>query len=321
MRFLMMIAFIFLMTINLAHCGQGLAQKRDLDLKSGGGRIHVGHLEHRQLTEASGLAPSRLSNEILWVINDGGNSPWLYAVNIRGKSLGVVQVASANNHDWEDLASFCWKQSSYLLIADVGDNNRQRRHGTIYIIKEPKINLKTANQKPLTAYPEWMIRFQYADGPKDCEAVAVDTAAQKIILLSKRTNPPALYELPLRPASNTGTINACRLGHLAPLPSPFTGNQIDFNWQRLFASQPTALDIRATNDAAALLTYSGVYLFYRDDDANWQTTFAKSPRLLHLHGLQQAEAACFSHDGRSIFVTTEKEPAPLLRFEIPQQGH
>ncbi|MDJ0914053.1 MAG: hypothetical protein QNI95_10805 [Desulfobacterales bacterium] len=320
MRFLIKLAVIFL-TGNLAHCGPRLGQEPDLDLNSAEGWVHVGYLEHHRLTEASGLAPSRLTNEILWVINDSGNAPRLYAIHIRGQALGVVRLANADNHDWEDLASFRWRQSSYLLIADVGDNARQRRRSTLYIIKEPQIDLTSANPKPMTALPEWIIRFQYPDGPKDCEAVAVDTAAQKIVLLSKRTKPPRLYELPLRPADNTGILTARRLGHLAPLPSPSTKNQIDFGWQRLFMAQPTALDIRATNDVAALLTYAGLYLFYRANDANWQATFARTPRLLRLPSLQQAEAACFSHDGRSIFITSEKKPAPLLRFDIPSHFH
>jgi hypothetical protein len=55
----------------------------------------------------------------------------------------------------------------------------------------------------------WRVRFRFEDGPRDCEAMAVDPEQPRALLLSKRTEPPVLYELTLLPG--------------APLPSRLAG--------------------------------------------------------------------------------------------------
>ena len=66
-----------------------------------GEALKVGHLANPQITEASGLASSRLYPSVLWIINDGGNDPLLFAVGIDGADLGTFRVDGAENYDWE----------------------------------------------------------------------------------------------------------------------------------------------------------------------------------------------------------------------------
>jgi hypothetical protein len=69
------------------------------------GPITTGTLP-RALHEASGFAASRRTPELLWVHNDRGSRPVLYAVSPDGTLRGVVRVTGAAATDWEDLASF-----------------------------------------------------------------------------------------------------------------------------------------------------------------------------------------------------------------------
>ena len=39
--------------------------------------------ENQRIRESSGLAPSRLSREVLWTINDSGHPPELFAVGLQ----------------------------------------------------------------------------------------------------------------------------------------------------------------------------------------------------------------------------------------------
>ena len=87
-----------------------------------------------------------------------------------------------------------------LLAAAAGDNSSKRESCTLHILHEPA--LPVAGVKlAATVTAAWQIQFCYEGGPRDCEAVAVDTKAGQILLISKRTEPPEVYQLPLRPAA------------------------------------------------------------------------------------------------------------------------
>ena len=259
--------------------------------------VSVGHLANPQINEASGMAASRLYPAVLWVINDGGDDPMLYAVGTDGADLGTFRVDGARNYDWEALASFQLQDTAYLLIADVGDNWEQRETSSLYVVKEPSIT-KTGLGDDTPVSIAWHIRFTYEDGPRDCEAVAVDAARQRVLLLSKRNIPPVLYELPLQPAED----DAIALAH-RQTTVPY------FNW-------PTAMDLSPDGLSALVLTYNSIYLFPREPDANGSNKFKEQPQRLHFAQLNQQEAACFGFYGKSVYVTSEKRPAPLIRIDL-----
>ncbi|MBC7979116.1 MAG: hypothetical protein H7Y36_00965, partial [Armatimonadetes bacterium] len=136
-------------------------------------------------------------------------------------------------------------------------------------------------------------------------AVAVDPGSGKILLLSKRTEPPILYELPLRPESNAASI-ASRIGTTevnAPIPSFIP-----------YRNQPTGMDISADSSVAAVVTYYGVFLYARKPKQTWPEAFAAKPAKLGSHGLHQAEAIALSSDGDTIFVISEGPSSPITRF-------
>jgi hypothetical protein len=259
--------------------------------------VIAGNLENTQISEASGLASSRLYPGLLWAINDGGDDPLLYAVGTDGADLGTFRVEGAENFDWEALASFRWRDTAYLLIADVGDNWEQRQTVTLYVVKEPAITAGGIDNGKVATIA-WQIGFTYEDGPLDCEAVAVDVARQRVFLLSKRNLTPVLYELALQPIEQDTIAVAHRL---TTVPH--------FNW-------PTAMDLAPDGLSAVVLTYNNGYLFKRRQNEDWPSAFKRRPQRLRFNRLFQQEAACFGFYGKSVFVTSERIPAPLVRIDL-----
>ena len=268
-------------------------------------RLGDAKLTSPAVTEASGLAASPSKEGFLWMINDSGGTPEIHLAQSDGTSRGAVQIEDARNIDWEDLAAFQLDGKPYLLIADTGDNGSARESVTLHIVREPILPAagETLSGKAQVA---WKIDFTYEDGPRDCESVAVDAENGKIILISKRTVPPGVYELPLTPwkiaiARKIGTTETIAPGIIS-IP---------------FANQPTGLDISADHRMAAVVTYLGVFLFRREEKESWAEAFAKKPEVLAPHKLAQAEAVAFSRNGASIFAVSEKANSPIARYGLP----
>lgn len=229
------------------------------------------------MNEASGLAVSPTNKDLLWVLNDSGCSAELHLSGSDGGERGKVSVKDTKNVDWEDLCSFLYKGKPYLLIADTGDNMSKRTDCSLHIVPEPQLPAagQVLNGKVSVA---WTIRFHYEDGPRDCEAVAVDEKAGKILLMSKRTTPPVLYELPLKPDQD-GILTAKKIGEI-PRKLPVGMPPIPFG------SQPTGLALTPDGSMAAVVTYAGLFVFPRDKGEGWATAFARPPVALRAHRLR-----------------------------------
>lgn len=264
-------------------------------------------LQSPAVNEASGLAISSANPGFMWIINDSGGTPDIHLAGTDGTDRGKVTLADTRNIDWEDLASFTLDDQNYLLVADTGDNDSKRKSCTLHIVREPAL---PADGQILagTVVPAWRIQFHYEGGPRDCEAVAVDTKAGNIILVSKRTQPPEVYQLPLRDTGKSGLLTARKLGPTevrSPLDELIP-----------FRDQPTGLDITADNTLAAVVTYAGVFLFPRKPGESWADAFAKPPTALQPHLLGQAESVAFSKDGRTIYSLSEGRDSPVARYQI-----
>ena len=264
------------------------------------------------ISETSGMAASLRRPDCFWMINDGGNGPIIHAVGPAGENLGSVMLDGAKNWDWEDIASFRRGGQPYLLIADTGDNRAIRRSATLYLIREPAIagGMETDRQK---VRPSAIVRFRFPEGPTDCEAVAVDTDGKTVLLLTKRRQPPLLYTLDLTEAREEVAVR--RLMAVTTIPSPSEAQLLANPIYGRFLSQPTAMDISADGRRVAVLTYGGAYLYRRKPRETWEQVFSRPPEALPPFDLQQAESICFGSDGRTVFISTEKRPAPLLRLE------
>ena len=161
----------------------------------------------------------------------------------------------------------------------------------------------------ISVKPSWSITYTYEDGPRDCESVAVDTVNRKVLLLSKRDVPPALYELPLTEDKNAV---AKKLTEIISLPQK-TDVIMDFGSR---TNQPTAMDISADGLSAIVLTYGDAFYYKKKPSEAWADVFKGSPEVIIIPPMRQAEAICFSKDGSDIYVTTEQLPGPLYKMDL-----
>jgi len=260
-----------------------------------------------QLREASGLAFSLRNPGLLWLNNDSGAPATLQAIAADGTFLGSLKLRNGTAIDWEDCTSFLWEGKPCLLIADVGDNGASRARVRLFVVAEPERS-ELSPTKPCVVDPLWQIDLSYPDGPRDCESVAVDLPARRVLLISKRTQPPVIYSVPLHPGDGRGQV-ATRQGTMSWLERP----------QGLlahpFGGQPTGLSISADGLHAALLCYDGVWTFTREASEDWVKVLARPGHRHSVGALVQAEAVGLSADGRVMLVTGEGKHAPLLRYQ------
>jgi len=275
-------------------------------------RSPSGMISEERLTEVSGMAVSRVDPDRLWVLNDGGDTATLYAVSTQGDLLGTLQIKGAENSDWEDMASFSLNNKNYLLIGDMGDNAGKRKDCRFYVVEEPATLAASITVKPLAIIP-----FSYSDGSRDVESIAVDVAAQKILLLSKREKVPAFYELPLVLKTALAPLLAKKVVTMESLPQPTQKDRESNPFMGPYLSQITAMDLSADGRNLAVLTYQDVFIYHRDRGEMWAAALLRVPQTLPRHFLIQAEAICFSQDGRSIFATSERKvSSPLIRYDL-----
>lgn len=273
--------------------------------------VVAGRLQEKDIDEASGMAASVRSDELLWIVNDSGDKARLYAIDLEGRQRGRIKLDGVSNRDWEDLASFVLDGKPYLLVADIGDNESKHDHVSLYAVPEPDL----ADDDKHTLEPEWIVRFRYPEGARDAEAIAVDSVGNRVIVLSKRDLPATIYEVPLRPVDDS-VVEAKKLGSLRSLPQPkeedvrFAPMSRDWHWQ------PTAMDIARNDRVLIVMTYGAIYLYDRKPDSDWPDRLTRPPLAFSLKNIRNAEAAALSANGESIFVTVEQKHAPLLRIDI-----
>ena len=260
----------------------------------------AGDVENHRLLEASGLAQSSISPGILFSINDSGNDPELFALDSRGNDLGFWKVDTEKNVDWEDVASFMFRDEPYLLIADTGDNFHWRPTVEFIIIREPEPE-SLAMDAILPV--EWKIEVEYPNGYRDCEAVAVDEASETIFFISKRVVPAEVYRVPLKPS--TLQVKATRMALLNTIPQPSEQDKWEDPKYGLNRSQPTAFDIRGNK--AVVFTYKDAYLFKRGWRDNWIDAFSKVPARILLPPVYAQEAGLITRSEKFLFVTSERE--------------
>ncbi|MCY3020655.1 MAG: sigma-70 family RNA polymerase sigma factor [Planctomycetota bacterium] len=129
--------------------------------------IKVGALPKDLLPECSGLVKSPRHANVFWTHNDSDNPPQVFAVDKTGKLLRTVNIPGAQNVDWEDIAV---DAQGRLVIADIGDNARNRQELCLYRLPEPDPGNPNAAVAGVQAF-----RFRYPEGigAQDSNALVV----------------------------------------------------------------------------------------------------------------------------------------------------
>ena len=265
----------------------------------------TGTLEAQRINESSGVAASITSLGMFWTHNDSGDGPNLYLIDAEGRHQATWRVEGAGAIDWEDICSFRLDEKAFLAIADTGDNDRRRKHVSLYVVEEPSPAEQLGQGQSLKVFRR--LDFTYRDGPDDCEAVGFDPVSRQFVIVTKRPSgalsltpgPAHVYLLPLASDSAAGPAV---LDPVARLPG----------------IQVTAADVAPDGSGVLVLTYLDALWFSRTAERGWAEVFAEgSGRWIRMPPRRQGEAVCFEPDGQHVFLTSEGAKQPLWRRAAP----
>ena len=147
------------------------------------------------LQEASGLALSRRSPGRLWTHNDSGE-PVIFAVSAAGSVTGRFRLTGVKVTDWEAMSAGPCGSAACLYVADIGDNDANRKRVTVYRMPEP-------GNGDGSGAPKDAFHATYPDGPRDAETLLVGSDGALYIVSKGETGGVALYRFPreLRPGA------------------------------------------------------------------------------------------------------------------------
>jgi len=323
----LLLALVAAWTLTLSGCGAtavfGEPAARSAHRVPYGRPRQIATLANRAIDESSGLAAGRDRPGVFWTHNDSGDAARLYAFDPQGRHLATCTLADTEADDWEDVCSFRRGGEAYLLVADIGDNRWLRPYCTLHVVKEPAVGTP---EKPLAATVpvEQSIEFVYADGSRDCEAVAVDPATGRIYLATKEALACRFYELDAGLVAPTPKGNPAKPKADAPETDTTANPDGDAADAKPLTARPigsvpamlvVAMDISPDGRRAVVLTYGDAMEFVRDDGETWPQAFAHPPRTLPMPKRSQGESICYGPDGRTLYLTSEHTPTPLL--EVP----
>lgn len=233
------------------------------------------------INEASGIADSKRNPGYLWVEEDSGNPPQVYLLNHAANAIKKIYLKGAVNTDWEDIALAAGPDAAkkYLYIADIGDNDAVRGSVGFYRLEEPLIATDT-----VTAFD--LIRFNYADGPRDAEAFLVDEASKDIFIITKRDAVSRVYKLGY--PYSTATVNTAVF---------VTG--LSYNG---------VVSAAVSNDGTGIITktYSTLNYYPRLAGETIPQTLQKKAAVLAYQKEPQGEAVGFAVDNGGFYTLSEK---------------
>ena len=254
-------------------------------------------LANSMIVESSGLACSRLEQNVFWTHNDSGDEARIYAFDRRGKNRGIFLISNVSAQDWEDMASLVLDGQPCLLLADVGDNLARRKTCVLYLVEEPVLLDPAGDQ--IQPWPVLQtIHFAYEDGSHNCEAMGFDETNRTVLLITKESIAGSgVYSFTWPEVSNS-------------TEKPVIARRIGTTHFPLV----TAMDISSDGQRAIVATYGLAFEYVRSPAESWDQVFAGEPGPVIAPFRRQGESVCYCTEGTTLYFTSEKRPTPL--FEL-----
>jgi len=276
---LLVVLIVIVLITSLSREARGATLTRE---DAGEGYDVVSTMTDPRITESSGLVLSIGHLGLAYTINDSGNDPIIYAIQVStGKVVGTTRVSGGPLLDTEALSI---DSTGRLWIADTGDNDRVRNDVSLYSLPEPGEgdHAATARRYPVT----------YADGPQNVEALLVNPKTDKKYLVSKERSGGRVYPLP--DSLKTGDAN--------------TVTPMDSKVPLLVTDGAFTPDGRH----AVLRTYVGIHVF---DARDWHLIRGDS-----LPDQKQGETLAMESAGKSILIGSEGRDSQLLRLPFSAEA-
>lgn len=255
----------------------------------------TGFVLHLSVREASGVVESRRNPGVLWLHNDSGGNPELFAVSTSGRALGTFVLDGAGTRDWEDIAVGPGPQAdtSYLYVADIGDNGTSRANVQVYRVAEPVVADGTLPAFERLSGVETFV-LAYPDGAHNAETFLVDPLSGDAYIVVKAgsgQSPVFRARAPLTAGTTLVMEPVTSLHFGAP---PLAGD-----------TTTTGGDISPSGDAIAIRTYDSAYLWRRPAGMSIDEALAGAPCAIPLRDETQGEALGFAADGAGYYTVSE----------------
>jgi hypothetical protein len=269
--------------------------------------LQVGTVAHGSLDEISGIAASRKNSDVFWVHNDDGPAQ-VWALNSQGTHLGIYNLSSAANRDWEDIAIGPGPVDGvdYLYVGDIGDKNGSREYITVYRVAEPVVD---SNQSPVieTLTDVAAINLHYPDGGRDAETLMVDPATRDLYVISKRDSLSRVYRAPYPQSTTTTTM----MEYKCELPwGRAAGGDVSLAGDMIIVRTGDG----GVDTASIWLRPQGTYLWH---------AFSTAQCAVQLLPEVNGEAVCFDANGCGYYTTSEQNknnPQPVPIYYFPRHG-
>lgn len=250
--------------------------------------LEAGSLESEDLVEASGLAVSRVSPDVLWSHNDSRGGPELFAFDAAGNALGSFELPGVFAFDWEDIGAGPGPDGSgtYLYVGDIGDNFAIRSGQiTIHRVSDTDPGSLEGGFTDVVSLP-----YRYPDGTHNAEAIFVDPVEPAIYVVTKDKEQALIFKGSLMP---TGEEVELELVTTLFLDAEVSGGDISWDGRVI-----------------ALRGYQTVWMWNRPTGASVADAFNTDPCTAPSPEERQGEAIAF--DGELGYWTVSEGTGPTI---------
>ncbi len=262
-------------------------------------------VQDQEITESSGLTESSRAG-VFWTHNDSGDRARLFAVQPDSGTLGQVSLQGIEAVDWEAIGAYSWKGQDWIVVADCGDNQAKRTSVMFYKFVEPEDfqnwipeNVPSAQRTAIVARQEiQQIEVTFDDGPRDCEAIAIDAASSRILMVAKSLIPSVgVYEVRFDP-SDISRIVHTKARRICTL------------------NIPMATDMAIDKETRDIIVAGYFHAFYFPSGAPNDSTVDQMQRLpsrIEMPRMKQIEACTLDREG-NLWISSEGNPLELAKL-------
>jgi len=258
-----------------------------------------------RLDEASGLQRSGRLDGVYYAHNDSGSNASVYVTDVSGQALGTISVDAntGSTLDWEAITGIQYNGEPNLIVADIGDNGRNRGDINLLVFVEPDFaSLATGFNTTITGS---QIALSYGDGlAYDAEGIFIDTDNDTLVLVTKDTRDEIDQGIWTGSFTNAMTNGSLVLDYAGAVVLPSEN----------LADAITDVDIHPNGEELAVLTYGTlstgrIHLWSLSAGENASVALTGPPdRAVNVPftGANiQAEGLSYSSDGTALLVAAE----------------
>lgn len=251
-----------------------------------------------EIVETSGIAVSRMHAGVLWVHNDSGDGPRVFAIDDTGTTLGEFSLNGAIALDWEDMALGPGPEPGvdYLYVGDIGDNPELRATITVHRVPEPDPASGGSTLEGVVP-----LVLAYPDDSHDAETLLSDPETGDLFVVTKADSGMSGVYRAAFPHDEHATIEMELVAELAFGSTALPGSPL-----------ATGGDVAPDGSLVAIRTYGGAFAWRRAPGSTIAEAFATDACPLPTVDEPQGEALAVAADG--YYTITEGEMPPLWFF-------